>query len=605
VKNRLVTLLVAFTPLALGGCASQQGRASGALDRAIVATEITDSGEALEIPAEGITEVDVNSSVALHMDQEAIQGASPAPASQHAAALKLASELKQLTEALQAQLASIKASEALQGKPHGAAEMQAAGKLQLDAVEKVKAFVKSQGGDPKDLYSQAGYDQVVGYLNKIKDEHEQLLTQIDSRTWRLRASLRDSARAEPVHLANYDALSAGTIDIKNKLVPVVDDAVHDELKQAQAASAAAGDLKGFSKLLEADAGRRVQALEDYLVATLSDLSTSVEELGAVKSANVKATELIKTSKATLDALKGVENSCAPLLEALKNGDKSKPIPLIAKLSPLVSPCTAALSGLAKSADATKAAAEKLANVQELRDLVTQVEHAVVGVISEKLNLNALEGVVGLQNLAPPLQAAQWANDADFRDVALAALVDTRIELPTTPRKPGDYLTYQGLVRDRKEDTTLVEGPQRSLRVVSTGLNLNVSGALLFVQPTTRVDNEDSFRAAPALTAAFHYHCRRNSGQTGPTGACALWNGFDPGLGAHAATLTLGKVTTDAEGNRVASRVETPHVGVAAALQLFGDIAQAGAGYDFQSGRAYWFVGLGIQTLTKLGFNFGL
>jgi hypothetical protein len=342
-----------------------------------------------------------------------------------------------------------------------------------------------------------------------------------------------------------------------------------------------------------------------LVGVVAQLKKAIEQLDAVKSTNAKATELLAKSKATVEALKASQKACEPVLEAIRKADLSRPIPLVGKLAPRVSDCSKALAELAKKAGETKAQATKLADTAELRELLQQVEQALATSAGEALDTEALAAVLNLQGLVAPMKDAQWADSADFRDAPLGALVDTRIELPTTPRKVGDYVTYQGQLRDRKEDAALLEGPQRSLKVVSTGLRLNVSGSLIFVQPTARADNEDPFRAAPALTAAFHYYCGRKAGQTSPTGGCALWNGFNPGLGIHAATITLGKVTTDAAGNENARRVETPHVGVAGVAQLFGDVLQAGAGYDFQAGRAYWCIGLGIQTLTKLGFDFGI
>jgi hypothetical protein len=603
---RFVPILLALVAGSLG-CASNKSNVESSLGRAITATEVTETGEKLAIPAEGITEVDVNSTVILTMNPEEIRKAAPVPADQTARAEKLTKELALLTEALRAQLASLEATRRLQEATNPTKEeKQAVGKLQFAAVTKVKELAKRQGDSAHELYAEAGYERVLAYVRGLKAEHEKLLEGIDSRTWRVRASLRNGARAEPVHVPNYDALSAGSIDVKNKLVPIVDEAVIAELNQAKAASAAAGDLAGLLKLVETDANRRLDALVEHLQATLEELKGNIERLALLDSKKAQARDALAKAKATVDGAKVALESCGAVLDELKKANRSKPLAVVGKVTPGAKKCAADLKLVASSAQATKAELDKLANVAELKELRDQIQKEVVDLTSEKLDPAALKAVLGLEGLATNVQPAAWAEEADFRDRPLGAVVDTRVDLTTTTRAPGDYVTYQGLVRDRNADETVVEGPQRTLRVVNGGLHLDVSGALLFVQPMQRATNEDPFRAAPGLTAGFHIHCLRNAGEVAPTGLCALWNGLNPGLGAHVATLTLGKVRTDpTTGQRVAAAVETPHIGVAAVGQLFGDVVQAGGGYDFQAGRAYWFVGIGIQTLTALGFKFGI
>jgi hypothetical protein len=588
-------------------CASNKGRVASTLSGAVAAFEITESGERLAIPAEGITEVDVNSSIVLQMNEAAIKEAAPPPAGLRARAEALTKDLAQVTAVLRAQHAALDQLRKYEADPAKTREKQkAANAPRLEAAKQARALALSRGDAPHDLYTQTGFDQVLGYLRALKQEHEALLGDSENRVWRMRASLGASARGEPIHLPNYDVLSAGAIDIKNKLIPVVDDKVRQEFEQAKAAAKAAKDLDGLIRVLEKDAEKRIDDLVGALDQILGSLKQRVEPLPELRSKSQQAAAALAKVKATVDAAQLAFASCGKLLEHARTADRSRPVTFASSLAPGAKDCIKELKTLGVSASDAHAEAVKLANVAGLEELGRKIQEEVKSVVTESLTLDKVSAVVGLGDLASSVPAPVWAREADFRDQALGGLTDTRIDLIATPRETGDYVSYQGLVRDRSADSVLVEGPLRTLRVVTTGAQIKMSGTLLFVQPTRRASNEDPFRAAPAITGSLHYYWGRGAGETEPTGGAWLWNRLDPGIGVHASTLTLGKLRTDpTTGQNVAEAVETPHIGIAGVAQLFGDIAQAGGGYDFQAGRAYWFVGVGIQTLTKLGVDFEL
>ncbi len=98
-------LLGLWALVIVAGCASTKGEVRGALDTAIVAKEVTESGEVRDIPAEGISEVDVNSSVVLAMNGDAIRAAAPVSVGERESAQKLKGDLAMVAEALRAQLA--------------------------------------------------------------------------------------------------------------------------------------------------------------------------------------------------------------------------------------------------------------------------------------------------------------------------------------------------------------------------------------------------------------------------------------------------------------------------------------------------------------------
>jgi hypothetical protein len=58
---------------------------------------------------------------------------------------------------------------------------------------------------------------------------------------------------------------------------------------------------------------------------------------------------------------------------------------------------------------------------------------------------------------------------------------------------------------------------------------------------------------------------------------------------------------DATG-KVVDQGPGAEIGVGGVVQLFGDPLQGGYGYDIQAGRAYWYIGFGLQRLIDLGIT---
>lgn len=418
------------------------------------------------------------------------------------------------------------------------------------------------------------------------------------------ASLRSTARSEPVHLPNYDNLEAGEVDVRNKLLPVVDKRVLDEMEQAKKLAKAARNLDGFTDLLRDDLRRRMVKVADDIEKHLADLKERVTNLESFRSGERRAQDLLTKAKNTVEAVTSSEVPCKAALGAVRVAVSEKNTKSIAQVVAVLKPCTEALAKVRAEAEATKQAADLLANDANLKGLAADVSREIEAALDSVTKIEFFGTF--FKRAQPSLEAPAWAPAAAVTDRRLADLVDTRLDLTTTPRQLGDTVSYRGSIRDEERGVDVVEGPLRSLTVVQNGASVRVSGSVVFVQPFDRAQNEDKFRAAPALTASLYYRCARNSGHVAPSGACAFWNVLSPGIGAQVATVVMGDLEKEPDtGERVAVSNETPHVTPALVGQLIGDLAQGGAGYDFQSARAYWFLGIGIQTMTDLGFDFQL
>jgi hypothetical protein len=176
------------------------------------------------------------------------------------------------------------------------------------------------------------------------------------------------------------------------------------------------------------------------------------------------------------------------------------------------------------------------------------------------------------------------------DRPLRNILNPSVNLVLTRREPGDLVYHRSAVV--VDGVEVAQWTSTPMRVVTSGWHVNVSGSVVFVQAFETEPGDSSFPAAPAATAALHFHAPRGSGENR---SHAFWNFLDPGLGMHFAYLDLGP-KDDEDGDPGAE------IGLGGTLQLFGDIVQGGVAYDLQVKRPYFFFGVGLQTLTELGLT---
>ncbi|MEZ4371466.1 MAG: hypothetical protein R3B07_11605 [Polyangiaceae bacterium] len=98
--------------------------------------------------------------------------------------------------------------------------------------------------------------------------------------------------------------------------------------------------------------------------------------------------------------------------------------------------------------------------------------------------------------------------------------------------------------------------------------------VVFVRAFNQEPTDLSFPAAPAATAALHYHCPRASGANR---SGSFWDFLNPGLGLHVAYLDLCT-----SGASTGKQDPSTEIGAGGTLQLFGDIVQGGIAYDLQA-----------------------
>jgi hypothetical protein len=177
--------------------------------------------------------------------------------------------------------------------------------------------------------------------------------------------------------------------------------------------------------------------------------------------------------------------------------------------------------------------------------------------------------------------AERTHVPEVRKVPVGDVQDTYIELTRTGRVPGDtvtveatrFVTEQGVERESGATSA-------SFRVDRFGWYAELSPAVVLVQPTRLVSDNDGFRFAPTLSWMAHYAPQPY--KTG--GAAQTWRALRPGFGIHAAFLNF-----DLEND------ESIQVGLGATLSLWQNRLQFGAGYNLMAdsnkdGGQYFFIG---------------
>ncbi len=614
------------------GCARTQkpdGQQPGSpglpLRGAVTAVEITADGEKIAIPAEGITDVDINSTVALTMNPAEIAteakkvdgGASKGKSVDFAAQLRAMDDVTNAEQASAERLQTLVTALA-GGHAPAEAQLKELGRLEGNVVAAVGKYCDSAGVDRATrsrLFAEPGYAALAPWINQ---ERSRLLAMVQTRLeqlpsfrWRMEAT---SSRAGAIHLPNYDDLPEGTSTFINKIAMHVDDQTKQSLAAATKLSADVNKLidqqgslgAAFQQVLVEKAGQAAAAWEDWTKQDLAAIEALVEKLKKtaatdqdVKAVVTSAGDLVREGQALQAACAGAFKTLQTIIDTHSiSGD----LGALATCTRAVRDNLAKIRDQAKKAataaqalvDKTKAATgPALAAVKDQLAGLQTVVHAKQALDKVQETWTALAGALDLQ---PKLATPAWRSD-HFQDQPLTSALDTAIDLTrTNPRQDGDAVFFRPAIS--KDGAPALVGVQKALRLKKVGTRVDVGAAVTFVRPQSLKDGEDTFRAAPAVTAALHYRDWRGPDEN--TGN-RFWNFIDPGFGFHVVYPDLGHTQLDAAG-KVIAKDPSVEIGVGGVVQLLGDLFQAGYGYDIQVGRAYWYFGFGLQRLIDLGVS---
>jgi hypothetical protein len=613
------------------GCATTQKPGTQApasprlpLQGAVTAVEITAEGNRLAIPADGITDVDINSTISLTMNlAEIIPAAAKVDGG---VATKgrpddLAAQLRAMDDITNSEQASSqhlhKLVEGLSaGRAPSDAELKTLGVVERGVVNAVSRYSMIAGLDRatrSSLFSKPGYTALAPWIN---EERSRLLGLVQTRLeqlpilrWRVEAT---SSRAGAIHLPNYDDIAEGTSTFVNKIALHVDDQTKQNFAAATQLSAdlnklidQQGSLKAaLQQVLVENARQAAAAWENWAKQDLASINTLVGNLRTSVESDPDIQMVVSNAGALVREGQALKVACAGAGATLQNviethsisGDLGALTTCAQEVRHNLPNIRGAVKASAASAGAllAKAAASPaFARTEDQAAALQTVVHAKEALDNLERTWTTFAGAL---DLTPSLPPPAWRND-HFQDRTLDSTLDTAIDITKiNPRQDGDPIFFRPALT--KDGSRVLTGVDKALRVRKEGARVDVSAAVTFVHPRSLLDGEDRFRAAPGLTAALHYRDWRAAGQN--TG-CQLWNFLDPGLGFHAIYPNLGHAQLDATG-KVVGKAPTAEIGVGGVAQLFGDLVQGGYGYDIQAGRAYWYVGFGLQRLIDLGIT---
>lgn len=612
------------------GCAG--GRTSMAvsppLGGTVTAVEVTERGHARVLPETGVAEVDVNSVIHLEMNQGEIARIMAALVDiddREAAALaRRAALLDTVTRAQTAALVHLRAlaERAGTGRPVEREALARLGQLEEDVVAAVSAYAGEVGLPAATFFRKPGYQVIDEERSRVLARSAEVASALEAVRWRLEAGLSKDGASMPIHLDNYDELPEQALYVIRKLEPAL--ATGDLRWQLQVAADLARSL---THLMEAQ-----EALDQQI---LGPLERNLRQLRALLRDDLPALDMLQRSLAgrvgsspegvrlmvALDVLRltlrAVQDRCARAMRLLEE-------PAQAGLAPATGGGVARDAAAGDDAraqallDCASAIGEALADdlpamlaqVEDTAKLLLQRADVVPALRRELGDLNGLRRLIVVYDRAQEYWGSSFTiilgtrhqlvdptePRIEFIDRKASDIANTAIEITRTRREEGDVVHFRPSIV--KDGVPILVGLDRTFLVVRAGLRLDVSVSLNFIRPVSRREDEIGFRAAPAVTATLHYHAWREDGEhTGNR----LWNFLDPGLGVHLAYPDLG-VTRLGPDNIVEEYDPAAEIGVGGVLQLFGDLCQIGYGYDLQVGRAYWYLGIGLHTLTDLGIS---
>ncbi|MBI4624197.1 MAG: hypothetical protein HY736_13400, partial [Verrucomicrobia bacterium] len=210
---------------------------------------------------------------------------------------------------------------------------------------------------------------------------------------------------------------------------------------------------------------------------------------------------------------------------------------------------------------------------EVTRFVTDLKTQLAGTLKFVADVRAILNDGGLAEGAATLASTNV--DPIWRDQA--NLVPGKLELSRVGLAQADEITINVTSRLKAPEGTaepLATVHNYKVQAVLMGLHRKYGASAVFARGTGETPGEKQWK--PSVAAHVHWYYRQRQ----PSGGWRAWNGFNPGLGLHAATLNHG--------------TESVEFGVGANLSLFDGILTVGYGANLSNQqRRYYSLGLSL------------
>jgi hypothetical protein len=546
--------------------------------RMLSVSERTENGGETSYPDAAVVDIDVNSSVVVHLVPEALAGLSPSRSAATDRA-DLVRKLRQL-EAIQEKLNQAAAAVAAQARVRIAADeqgIQLAGealKSYQDAYRALSNAYKSVQSYDKARFAAVvadSSDPILGTIRFIAQEQQHLQEQVREdvedapvRFLTITAYIGDPTRQ--LHVPGYDDLTPGSPRLIEKTRFTFDERFQEEYAAAKALARNAADWNKLRAAAEEAIRRKLTEIAaelKTLAASSAALATKAETdpLPAVKNA-------AKDLRAAATSIQEAVTLATPALDAAVHpSPDADPAVLLA----------AAVNALQGSAPKFEAAAKALvAAFQQLQTAGTALA-AEAGKLANGAAQLAARALGSKIAAAPQLPTIR---------VKIEEARDTEISLLGTNRADGDVLTITGRVLERTgEQDVLVPGGEITthLRVRSRGFVADTGAVVLFVRPVRH--DPGPFVPAAGAFAVYRFKGWRGGGEA----HSSFWYYTAPGLGVSAVAIPRSS-----DGSTQLAWMGTFH--------LFGDVLQASIGTTTDA-EPVWGVGIGLHRIAGLGKYF--
>jgi hypothetical protein len=595
----------------------------GPLRDTVFLTEVTSDGQRIGIASGGITDVDINSRIEVHVDRVRVDKIFHSTAHVDAAeAVRMRGRLTELSKLTRQQKDLLTRFTGLVARRKAEASVSILSPELTTAVEQFRGeqvslngaigrYAQSFGQTPGDYFSGSGLEATFTALDaerrRVFLEAALLAEPTKGLRWRMQAVF---AKGGPLHLDNYDTYPDGPFGLVDKLAPqTTPKEIAVQLDEARQLAKDLKDLATARQTALKMVSVAVKEMFDALSRAMHDDADAVEAIVKAIPARAQRIKEVADLKKLLVVVAGsireLRVACTPLIDATRSGTLEgvtsdqraaclrATVENSPKLIAQIRPAAAAVGALVTLIE--KNPGRLGSQLQPLKELVPKLETVKLlegwadGIEQGWDQLTRLLNV-GSQMASAPV----WTTDQQT-DLALEQIVDTAMDLRRTRRKEGDLFHFRPLIV-KADGSAAVIGATSDFRVVRMGLYVDVSAGVTFVDK--RDDAWGPFSAAPGVVAAVHYHFRSRSAPA------RFMNTVRPGIGIHFLDPDLDTTKVDATGTVIDG--DSPfELGVGGSLLLFGDLLQVGAGYDLQAKTSYWYLGFGLDTLAKLGVRFSL
>ncbi|MGE3172160.1 MAG: hypothetical protein AB7O97_05990 [Planctomycetota bacterium] len=422
----------------------------------------------------------------------------------------------------------------------------------------------------------------------------------------------------PVHVDNYDSLPIGDLRPIDRtglrLSPQERARLRAELDASTRAAAAIRDVQENGRSFLRALGDSVEQLRraastlarsirtagdwraqlDAALAPLRQFAAATQDQAAKDAAEEVAEALtaLVTALGELAQQSATGQTLDEIVAGLRRGDAESVLGLMEQLRAVVEgDLTTALQAFEREGARLRAAVQELERRVTPADLATLLPPAVRTTLAElPQQLPAAfafvqfvrDRVIAGRKRQTVAKALKEGGENTIPR-ALDDLPDATVDLTRVGVDLGDRIGVQ--VRFELPDTD----PPRTLdsaafdsEMVLTGLHRRIGGKLIFARADGGPDAAQQWKANVAAVASWHYRCR----DARTDGGAAFWNGLDPGLGVHVASLDQGD--------------DNAEVGIGANVSLFGGFLTGGVGYNLaaEENGTYYFVGIDLLDVLR-------